>query len=150
MKTILSVLEDFFQNDDWNYVRLEDTTILNMAFQGQNGRYECFAQAREQQHQCVFYSVSPLKVPPEKRHVVMEFITRANYGMVLGNFELDLSDGEVRYRTSLDVEDVDFTPTMVRNLVYPNLLIMDRYFPGVMRVVYGGLTAEEAIQEIER
>ena len=80
---------------------------------------------------------------------VSEFITRANFGMIIGNFELDLSDGEVRYKTSVDLEGVDIQSNMLRNLLYANVLTMDKYFTGLMRVIYGGITAQEAIQEIE-
>ncbi len=78
-----------------------------------------------------------------------EFINRANFGMIIGNFELDLGDGEVRYKTSVDLEGVDIQANMLRNLLYANVLTMDKYFTGLMRVTYGGITAEEAIREIE-
>ena len=32
-----------------------------------------------------------------KRQDIAEYLTRANYGMVMGNFEMDYSDGEIRY-----------------------------------------------------
>ncbi|MDJ1171766.1 hypothetical protein PMG71_20260 [Roseofilum sp. BLCC_M154] len=32
-----------------------------------------------------------------------EFLTKANYGMILGDFELDLTDGELRDKTSIGV-----------------------------------------------
>ncbi len=38
---------------------------------------------------------------------------------------------------------------MFRNLVYPNVRMMDRYLPGIMRVIYGGATPEQTIAEIE-
>jgi hypothetical protein len=40
-----------------------------------------------------------------KQQTIAKFITRANYGMSLGNFELDFNDGEIRYKTSIDVTD---------------------------------------------
>ena len=41
-------------------------------------------------------------VPEEKRSAVAEFITRANYGLPGGNFEMDWRDGELRYKVFLD------------------------------------------------
>ena len=78
-----------------------------------------------------------------------EFITRANFGMIIGNFELDYSDGEIRYKTSVDVEEVEVTDPLVRHLIYANVLTMDKYFPGLMRVLYGGISPVEAIEEVE-
>jgi len=39
-----------------------------------------------------------------KRGAVAEFINRANYGIIIGNFEMDFADGEIRYKTSIDVQ----------------------------------------------
>jgi len=37
---------------------------------------------------------------------VNEFLTRANYGLNIGNFEMDFQDGEIRFKTAIDVEEV--------------------------------------------
>ena len=78
-----------------------------------------------------------------------EFITRANYGMIVGNFELDFSDGEVRYKTSVDVEGSEVTHALVKGLVYANVLTMDRYLKGIMAVAFGGVDAESAVASVE-
>ena len=58
--------------------------------------------------------------------------------MIIGNLELDYSDGEIRYKTSVDIEDVEVVEPLIRHLIYANVLTMDKYFPGLMRVIYGG------------
>lgn len=146
---IFNTLVAFFEADDWKFQWLEGLSVLSMPFTGQNGRWMCYAQAREEQHQFVFYSVCPVSVPEERRIATMEFTTRANYGMIIGNFEMDIEDGEVRYKTSLDVEGDDLTAPLIRQVVYANLLILDRYLPGLMRVIYGNMPAQEAITLIE-
>jgi hypothetical protein len=80
---------------------------------------------------------------------VADFLTRANYGLIVGNFEMDLNDGEVRYKTSIDVEGDELTPALLRNLAYTNVKTMDRYLPGLMSVMYGALTSEQAIHMVE-
>lgn len=149
MAEILEALEKFFTEDDWNYTQLEGKTILRMGFRGKSGNWTCYAQAREEQKIFIFYSVSSINVPEEKRSTIAEFITRANYGLLNGNFEMDYSDGEVRYKTSIDVENDELTSPLVHNLVYANVWTMDRYFPGVMAVIYGNVPAADAIQQIE-
>ncbi|MBC7340390.1 MAG: YbjN domain-containing protein [Firmicutes bacterium] len=97
----------------------------------------------------MFYSVCPVNVPEGKRLAVAEYLTRANYGLVIGNFEMDFRDGEVRYKTSIDVEGAEIAPALVRNLVYANVITMDRYLPGLLGVIYGNLTPEQAIAQVE-
>jgi hypothetical protein len=149
MAELFSLLEAFLSADEWPIGRLDDQPIIRTGFRGDHGEFTCFAQAREEQQQVIVYSIFPAKVPPDRIQEVGEFILRANYGMMIGNFEIDLADGEVRYKTSVDLEGVDAQEPILRNLVYANVLTMDKYFPGLMRVIYAGITAEEAVQEIE-
>lgn len=146
---IFNALIEFFEEDDWHFQWVEGTPVLSMGFAGRNGKWVCYAQAREQQQQFVFYSVLPVNVPEERRPAVAEFITRANYGMIIGNFEMDFDDGEVRYKTSIDVEGASLIPPLIRQMVYANVLITDRYLPGMMSVIYGGKTPLESIEQIE-
>jgi hypothetical protein len=139
----------FFTEDDWSFTKIQGEPILRMAFQGENGTYICYAKVRESEGQFVFYSICPLVIPEEKRGVIAEFIARANYGMIIGNFELDFEDGEVRYKTSIDVTDDQLTLALVKSLVYTNVLTMDRYLLGIRAVLEEGLSAIAAIQHVE-
>lgn len=145
---ILKALEDFFTEDDWAFGRVENRPILRMGFSGQNGNWTCYAQAREEDEQFLFYAICPLTIPENRRSAVSEYLTRANYGMVVGNFEMDLDDGEVRFKSSVDVQDVELSPALVRNAVYPAALMMDKYLPGLIGIL-GGKEAKDAIDEIE-
>jgi len=80
---------------------------------------------------------------------IAELLTRANYGIRIGNFEMAYSDGEIRDKSSFDFESQSLTPTLIRNSIYPAVHTMDYYLPGLMRVVFGGATPLEAIEEIE-
>lgn len=144
---IFNALVEFFEEDEWDFQWMEGLSVLTMSFSGKNGKWQCFAQAREQQQQFVFYSVLSVNVPKEKRARVAEFITRVNYGMVIGNFEMDYDDGEVRYKTSIDVEGVELLAPMIRQVVYANLIITDRYLNSLMRVIYSDVEPEQAIAE---
>ncbi len=149
MARILQMVEQFLQEDDWPVSQVEGRTVIKTGFEGKNGQFTCFAQERTEQEQFVFYSVFPVRTPENKLDEVAEFITRANYGMIIGNFELDYGDGEIRYKTSVDVEDIEISEPLVRHLVYANVLTMDKYFPGLMRVLYAGIDPVNAIEEVE-
>ena len=146
---IFNLLIEFFEEDEWDFQWTAGTPILSMGFQGMNGSWLCYAQAREPEEQVIFYSDLAINVPPDKRLKIAEFITRVNYGMVIGNFEMDFEDGEVRYKTSLDIEGAELTAAMIRQLVYANLVITDRYLPGIMQVMYSNISPEAALDNIE-
>ncbi len=147
---IFDTMVQFFNEDDWKFRQLEGKPILSMGFKGDNGGWMCYAQAKDDRRQFVFYSVMETNVPADKRQAVAEFLTRANYGLTLGNFEMDFTDGEVRYKTSVDVEGGQLTTQMVKTLVYVNVLMMDKYLPGIMSVTYAGVPPADAIARIEQ
>lgn len=149
MADMLETVVGFFEEDEWPVSPIEGKPILRTGFQGESGQWTCYAQVREDAEQFIFYSLCPVNAPEDMRPWVAEYLTRANYGLFLGNFELDFEDGEVRFKTSIDVEGDELTAALVRQVVYSNVIMMDRYLPGLLKVIYGGLSPSEAIEEID-
>lgn len=149
MQALLDVAKEFFEVDNWHYRDVPELGILTLNFKGDSGQWSCFVQARDESGLFAFYSICPTRAPEERRKDMCEYLTRANYNMVLGNFEMDMQDGEVRYKTSIDVTDSELTPQLVRRLVYTNLLNMDKYLPGIETVAGTDVSPAEAIAKIE-
>ena len=160
MGAIFDVMEEFFKKDEWPATKLENQPSMSMNFQGQNGRWSCYARVEEEKQIVLFYSYCPVKAPEEKRPILADFLTRANYGLYIGNFEMDFNDGEVRFKTSLDVEGnksvaeegkepTELSFALMKRVVYDNVGVMDKYLPGVMSVIYGGASPTEAIAKVE-
>ena len=139
----------FMEEDGWHPQPLDENFVYRAYFVGHNGEVTCFAQVRPDLEQFIFYVVMPVRVPANMRVTVAEYITRTNYGLRIGNFEMDFDDGEVRYKSSLDFEGVELTTGLIRNAIYPAVQTMDRYLPGLLSVIFGGKSAEEAILAIE-
>lgn len=91
----------------------------------------------------------PTIVPVDRRMMVAEFLMRANYGLRLGNFEMDLDDGEVRFKASVDVEGGELTDPMVYNLIRTAVGLSNRYHPGIMALCFSDSTPREEIYRIE-
>jgi len=148
-ETIFEAIVNFFKKEDWQFQQTETELTLRLAFQGKNGKWNCYARAREEQEQFIFYSICPVNAPEEKRISVAEFLTRANSGMMIGNFELDFNDGEISYKTSIDVEGDRLNAALIKRLVYANVMMMDEYLPGILSVIYGNVSPTDAIAQIE-
>ncbi|NEP27345.1 YbjN domain-containing protein [Moorena sp. SIO3I6] len=146
---IYTTVIDFFKAEEWPFLEEENESILYMNFKGENGEWSCLAKVKEEENQFIFYSLHPEPVPEEKRQAIAEFITRANYGTILGNFELDFDHGEIRYKTSIDVEGDSLSFALIKQMVYANVMMMDEYLPGIMAVIEGEVEVKEAILQIE-
>lgn len=149
MAELFKAITDFFQEDGWPYAEVGDEPALRLGFRGENGEWACYAQAQEEYGQFIFYSICPVNAPSERRMHIAELLTRANYGLILGNFELDFEDGEIRYKTSIGVEEQTLNDDLIKAVAYPNVLMMDKYLPAIMSVLYGDVPPGEAITQVE-
>jgi hypothetical protein len=147
-RNLLEEIINFFIKDDWPFSKIQGESVLQTAFQGQNGKWNCYAKAREED-EFVFYSIGHVNAPENKRTAIAEFIARANYGTIIGNFELDYDDGEIRYKTSIDVEGSNLTFDLIKQLVYTNVTMMNEYLPGILSVIEGDVEPKDAIAQIE-
>ena len=89
---------------------------------------------------------------PEAGHLVdtLKLINRINANlMAVGNFEIDLDDGSIRFKSSVDYENVGLTPELVRNVFAPAAFTMDRYLQGLLAVMFGNTDPAEIIEAIE-
>ena len=149
MGDLLDVVTSFFREEGWAFRQLEGQPTLSVSFSGKSGQWSCYARINEEKEVFIFYSYCPVKAPEDKRPILGDFLTRANYGLYIGNFELDYNDGEVRYKTSIDVEGDRLSTALVKRLVYANVSVMDRYLPGILSIIYGGASPTEAIAQVE-
>lgn len=142
-------LVDFFEDDGWPIQILTDQAALTTTYGGRFSDFAAVARADEDTHLLAFTTLLGQLVHPEVRVPMLEFVARANFGLPLGCFTFDTDTGEIRFRTSLDVEGVTVTRALVRNLVYTNCLAMDAYAPGFAAVLSGSATPEAAIASVE-
>ncbi len=149
MGELLQMVQQFFDEEGWSYSRIEGEDLLQLPFEGSTGRWLCWAHVREEQNQFAFYSLCPANVPPEQRAALAEFITRANYGLIVGNFDMDMADGEIRYKTSIDVTGARLTPELLRQMVYLNVTCMEAFLPAIMKAIYGDVRPEQALALVE-
>lgn len=125
----------------------EDPSLhaLRLGFTGEHGQWVCLALADEERQLARFYSIAPFVVPADRRAATNEYVTRVNFGMPVGAFELDLDDGEVRFKTSLALGGASASADLLAGLVWPNVAAMDRWIPGLIAVAQQGLDVDKAL-----
>ncbi len=150
MPSLFDTIVGYFERDSWNYRRLPGHEALEMGVAGEKGSYRLVVVVDGDRSIVRFLTFLEGKVPETRRREVMEYLTRANYGLLLGNFELDLGDGEVRFKCSSDVEGVGMSYDQYQSTLYVSVAMMDRYYPGLQKVVQGSADAAAAIAEVEQ
>ena len=86
----------------------------------------------------------PLTADMDHRLAMAEYLTRINWNMRNGNFELNMADGEIRYKTYVHVgqEKPDIAAARLATML--PFLMIDRYGDGIIDVLFGFKTPKEA------
>jgi len=80
---------------------------------------------------------------------VMEYLMRVNYHLTNGCFVIDLDDGEVSFRTSLNLFEREMLSDDLIGLTLTGPLAMfNYYYKGLLYVMSGEKSPEEAVSEI--
>lgn len=143
------IVSTLFMQEKWEVQESNDGSVLRTQYHGKNAAWYCVADIRTEDNLLLFYSIYPDQVSEVNRLAITEFIARANYGLTFGNFEIDLDDGEIRFKTSISLEYIDLNIDIVKQMVYTNLRLMDQYVAGILAVISDELSPEDAIAQIE-
>ena len=129
-------------------------------FDEQNGVFECGITLKGRLQSCRYLiiirqssittlAICPLNCQKEYRDEMAKFLTMANYNLRDGNFEMDFSDGEIRYKcyvpcgSQIPDEDV-----IVENFAVPSMMLK-KYGNGIVSVMFGFASAETAYKQTE-
>lgn len=148
-QSLMDIVLKFFEEEQWNFQKIENKPVIRAGYRGERGTWVCYAQVDQENRRFLFYSLMGLNIPVQLRSAVAEYLTRVNYGLPIGNFEIDMDTGVVRFKTSVEVPEGELTVPMVRVLAYTNVRTIDHYFPGVLAVVHSGLSPEAARARVE-
>jgi hypothetical protein len=144
VSAVFEALTAFLDVQKWSYTVMDGEEALHMRFLGQRDSFAFFAQAMTDRPVLLCYSVRDDRVPADRRVPTAELLTRLNYPLVVGSFEMDLEDGEVRFRSSIDFEGAEPTEALIRNVVFPNVRTMELCLPAIQAVADEGAAPEAA------
>ena len=92
----------------------------------------------------------PLTADVDHRLAVAEYLTRVNWGMRNGCFELNMDDGEIHFKTYVHVGAGEVEPTGARLAVMLPFLMIDRFGDGLIDVLFGLKTPREAFEAVSQ
>ena len=128
---------------------LEENKVVTFSTRTENGNFQCIADVDETINTFLFYTMLGIFIPESKRLIVCELLARINYGIIIGNFEMDMDDGEIRYKTSIDYEGSELTDKNIDNIMSANLSMVDNYLFSILESISSQLPAKEILSKYE-
>jgi hypothetical protein len=146
LRTLIKTLEA----DQWTYIReVGESTLMSRYLSENDERWTVYSQIRDEDSFCIIYGICPVRVAANQIVSAVEFITRANQDLPIGNFELNFDKKEIRFKTSLDYEGAELTIPLVRQLLRGNVAMMERYLPGLRALLEQNVPPHEALRMVE-
>lgn len=150
---IASVVKQFLTDDDWHYSFDEEHGIFDFGLRVRSKIQKIKYFIDVEEDEMVVYGICPIGADcdDEKMMAQMaEFICRANFGLKNGCFEFDFRDGEIRYKSFIDCNEVLPSTEVVKNSIHCTAAMYKRYAAGITSIIFTGNSAKEAIAMCEK
>ena len=143
-------LIDYIESKNFNHTPYPEEKRVTLSLSGKNANFRFTARITNDDDYLQVSALYPFSVREEKlRPSTAELITRANYCMPLGKFEMDMADGEVRFHLTHVIGELGLTSEMIEKHFMTAYFTMDRYFPAFMQHIHAGYTPEDAVFHAE-
>lgn len=122
-----SRIESYLQSKELKYEKI-DEHLLRLRFYTSTAKWICLIRIDPDEQFCAIYSIFPKMVSVERREETAIVLMGENYDLIHGNFEMDETDGELRFRSTL-FTDQAFNIGMIGFLLADHLKVMEHYIP---------------------
>ena len=147
---IIDAVRDYLDADDWHYEYEADRNIIRagVALKCKLKNARMIIRFRKTDYNV--YMISPVSADAENLGEVLRFAAMANYGLANGNFEVDVEDGEIRYKSYVDCDGLEKLPKeLFDDGINACWAMMDRYGNGFAALAMGFSAADTEIKKAE-
>lgn len=145
MNKVIAPLIEHLVSKSCCYEIDEARQVLHMGMEGENARWRCLA-CQDDAGRFVFVSLLPIHAPPARRVECAELFARINARLGLGHFDIDFSDGQLGYRTSVPISKRGrLQRDLVEQVLHGHHIAVDRFIPMISTVLFAGVTPEKAL-----
>lgn len=97
------------------------------------------------------YAIMNNKCPVDQISKTSEFLHRANYGLIHGNFEIDYNDGEIRYKlVTICQHNTSIPNNLIDKCVLLPCKMFEKYGKGIIKTILNEGDPKELIKEAEQ
>ena len=148
---IVDAVRDWLDGDDWHYEYDAEKHLIKMGItlksKIKSGRI--YVDIKKDCY--LVYLYAPISGDKDNIGELTKYLTMANYGLLNGNFELDVRDGEIRYKTYVNCDGLEsLSPSVIEDSIYVGCVMMDRYGDGIAALALGFSDADTEIKKAEK
>lgn len=128
------------------YTRHDDGKFITLTMHGDDLPIEMILSVREKPQVVSLFAPIRPKAPEDKRIDAAVAVNVANYGIVFGSFDYDISGGDIRWRAVLPYCNTDITKEQIEYLVLVSAHTVERYNDKFLMFNKGMMSLEQFIE----
>ncbi|MDZ7899479.1 MAG: hypothetical protein U5N85_15830 [Arcicella sp.] len=126
---------------------MENETIITFSY-ASKANYQCVIDIDEHDQVVIMYTILGTLVTSNRLNKIAQLLTKINFGLRIGNFEMDYDDGQIRCKTSIDYEGIkDFDDSFIENLILINLTTTDKFYQAIEEGLHTRKTIEKILEK---
>lgn len=150
-KRISDMINKFLTEDDWVYSfdGKKGRFMFDLGLKGKIIKKLSFVIDVEEDEYMVI-ATSPLGADENDKKMMSsmaEFLCLVNYRLKCGCFDMDMKDGEIRYKVFVDCSGIMPSLEQIKNSIYCPAAMFKRYKPGIINIILENASAEDAFKK---
>lgn len=145
-QTLFERVCDFLTAQDWSFDVAEEGKCLSFGLRLRDAGVRVLVDTAENAvwSRILVHCTYMVFVPAHRRQAVADALSRINYVNSVGNFEMDMDDGEVRVRVILE-GDPFVTEPMIDRAIRKGLELADQYQAALLGIAFGNIAPAEVL-----
>ena len=140
--TLCSMLD----NIGWKYDKVEEKLMIKSGVKGEDLPIDFLVIVKPRNQVVQFISSMPFNMPEDKRVEGALAICTANYGLVDGSFDYDLSDGQIVFRLTSSYRESLLSEALFEYMIMVSASTIDKYNDRFFMLAKGMITLEQFIE----
>lgn len=142
-KVMYNTLCNTLDNMKWHYNKEEDKLVVRTSAVGEDMSMKLYIKVDSDRSVMYLKSGMPFTVPQEKIDELSKAVIIANWAMLNGSFEMDMSDGYIAFKLVVPFMESIVSEKVCRYMITLSCNMIDKFNDKFDKIVKGTMTLAE-------
>lgn len=142
-KAMYNTLCNTLDNMKWHYNKEEDKLVVRTSAVGEDLSMKLYIKVDADRSVMYLKSGMPFTVPKEKTDELVKAVIIANWAMLNGSFEMDMSDGYIAFKLVVPFMESIVSEKVCRYMITLSCNMIDKFNDKFDKIVKGTMTLAE-------
>lgn len=144
---VYQMFKKHLEENNFKFDAHDDDLVLTMTVHGEDLPQPTIIRILDDRDVFQILSPIPSRIPEDKRVDAAVAVSVANYGMINGCFDLDMSDGEIRFRVAQGYKGMELSNEFIKYIMGIVFFTTDKYNDKFFMLGKGLMSLEQFIEQ---